>query len=206
MERCPACRARVQGAAVCHRCGAELELLIRADDQVRRWIHDAVLSYESGDRDMALDRLRKIDALDASAATQRVTGFLKEKLGRPLVRWIGGRQTDPHIGELRQAVIDCANQVYQALGEGLMLPAYEDCLSREMSLRNINFKRDHPVPVSYKGLKLRDCARINHLVEEKIVVVLCPASFEIDRYERRCANWIRLGEWPAGLLIDFNAG
>jgi GxxExxY protein len=205
VERCPACRARVQNVAVCHRCGADLELLVRAEHQVKRWIREAVLSYESGDRDTALDRLRKIDALDAGEATHRVTGFLKEKLGRPLVRWIGPRDSDPRIDELRRAITDCAHQVHRTLGEGLALPAYEDCLSREMSLRDLNFTRDHPVPVSYKGLKLRDCARINHLVEGKIAVVLCPASREINRYERRCANWIRLGEWPGGLLIDFDA-
>ncbi len=205
MERCPSCRARLKGAALCPRCGADLDLLVRVENQVKLWMHDAITSFQSGDRDNALDCLRKIDALDSSPATKRVSGFLQDKLKRPLVRSIGGRTNHAQDDELRKIIIDCANQVYLALGEGLMLSAYEDCLSREMSLRDINFKRYYPVPVVYKGLQLRDCGRINHLVEETIAIFLCPASREIDRYERRFANWIRLGGFSSGLLIDFDA-
>ncbi|MGH8550674.1 MAG: GxxExxY protein [Methylococcales bacterium] len=206
MERCPSCRARVQGAVTCHRCGADLELLVRAENQVKRWMQDAILSGESGHRDTALNCLRKIDAFDSSPATKRVTAFLQEKLKRPVVRSIGGGMSDPRDDGLTRIIIDCANQVYRVLGEGLMLSVYEDCLSREMSLRDLNFKRNHPVPVFYKGLKLRECGQLNHLVEARVAILLCPASREIDRYERLCANWIRLGGWSSGLLIDFDAG
>ncbi|MGH8559836.1 MAG: GxxExxY protein [Methylococcales bacterium] len=183
-----------------------MDLLVRVENQVKQWMHDAIAGFQSGDRDTALDRLRKINELDSSPATKHVSDFLQHKLKRPLVRSIGGRTNRAQDGELGKIIIDCANQVYLALGEGLALSAYEDCLSREMSLRDLNFKRNCPVPVVYKGLQLRDCGRINHLVEEKIAVFLCPASREINRHERRFANWIRLGGFSSGLLIDFDAG
>ncbi|MGH8476475.1 MAG: GxxExxY protein [Methylococcales bacterium] len=207
MERCPACQARLKGAAQCPRCGADLDLLVRARDQTRQWMRDALASYRSGDRDHALECLREIDALDSSPASKRLSGFLRNKFQHhPIIRPLTTQTSPVHDSELKKAIIDCANQVYLALGEGLMLSAYEDCLSREMSLRGIGFKRDYPIAVQYKGLTLRECGHIHHLVEGKIALYLCPSTRDIDLHERRFRNWIRLGGFASGLLIDFDAG
>lgn len=207
MERCPSCRARLKGAVQCPRCGAHLELLLGVENQVKQWMHDAITGWHSGDRDAALDCLQKIPMLDSSPGAQLASEFLRDQLKGPLVRTVRGRTHHAQDDQqLRQVILDCAIQVSLVLGEGLMLSAYEDCLSREMSLTGLDFRRDYPVPIVYKGLQLRDCARINHLVEERIAVLLCPATSEIDRHERRLANWVRLGGFSSGLLIDFDAG
>ena len=39
------------------------------------------------------------------------------------------------------------------LGPGLLEAAYEECLARELSLRNIPFERQKPVPLGYKDVK-----------------------------------------------------
>ena len=53
---------------------------------------------------------------------------------------------------------------------GLLELAYEMCLCHELSIRGLNFARQVPIPVEYKGVKL-DCGngirrRVLHLVEE----------------------------------------
>ena len=206
IERCPSCAARLKGATECYRCGADVALLTRIEEQVASSMRDALNNLERGDRKAAWQNLAQIDALDSSERTRDFTAFLKEKLTRPLIRTIPGQCQNSEDLTLQRRILDCALEVYRELGVGLALSAYEDCLSREMSLGGLTFSRGHPLPVVYKGLQLRDCARINHLVEKRIAVVLCPQSIEINRYQSRCENWVRLGGWSAALLVDFDAG
>ena len=64
-------------------------------------------------------------------------------------------------------IIGAAIEVHKHLGPGLLESAYEECLCRELDLRGIDFKRQVPLPLNYKGLKL-DCGyRLDLLVEDK---------------------------------------
>lgn len=49
MERCPNCRARDPGEALCRRCGMELAGLQRVEAAVDRLIHDALLLLIQGE-------------------------------------------------------------------------------------------------------------------------------------------------------------
>jgi len=70
------------------------------------------------------------------------------------------------------AIIGAAIEVHKALGPGLLESAYEECLSREFSLRNVPYQRQVSLPVNYQGVSL-DCGyRIDFLVAESVVVEL----------------------------------
>ena len=58
--------------------------------------------------------------------------------------------------ELVEKIIGCAIEVHRSLGPGLLESAYEQCLAHELSLNNVKFERQFPLPVEYKGVKL-DC-------------------------------------------------
>ena len=45
------------------------------------------------------------------------------------------------INEITQAIIGAAIEVHRALGPGLLESAYEECLCRELSIREIPFQR-----------------------------------------------------------------
>ena len=75
-------------------------------------------------------------------------------------------------GELTEAIIGAAIEVHRALGPGLLESAYEQCLCHELSLQNIEFRRQVELPVRYKAVQL-DCGyRIDVLVEDRVVVEL----------------------------------
>ena len=61
-----------------------------------------------------------------------------------------------NFNELTEVSIGAAMEVHRALGPGLLESTYEMCLCRELSLREIPFERQVPIPVEYKGVKL-DC-------------------------------------------------
>ena len=49
MERCPVCRARFKGEAVCYRCGADLNVLLAIEAEAAQWEREAVSLLASGD-------------------------------------------------------------------------------------------------------------------------------------------------------------
>jgi GxxExxY protein len=88
-------------------------------------------------------------------------------------------ETRKGLNELTEIVIGCAIEVHRALGPGLLESTYEMCLCRELSLRNIPFERQKPIPVIYKGVKL-DCGyRADVVVDGSVLVEIKAIEFTI---------------------------
>ncbi len=108
------------------------------------------------------------------------------------------------INEITAAIIGAAIEVHRALGPGLLESAYEECLCRELALRQIPFERQRQLPVAYKGLQL-DCGyRLDLLVAEAVVVEVKAVEALLPIHEAQLLTYLRLGGWKAGLLINFN--
>jgi len=108
------------------------------------------------------------------------------------------------LNKLTEQVIGAAIEVHKALGPGLLESTYEECLCRELNLRNIFFERQKPLPVEYKGLKL-DCGyRLDLLVTEEVVVEIKAVSSLESIHEAQLLTYLKLGGWRLGLLINFN--
>ncbi len=85
-----------------------------------------------------------------------------------------------------------------------MESAYEQCLCRELELRQILYKRQQALPVEYKGLKL-DCGyRLDLLVAEAVVIEIKAVEALHPIHEAQLLTYLRLGGWKVGLLINFN--
>ena len=56
--------------------------------------------------------------------------------------------------ELSRRVIGCELRVQRELGPGLLESAYEQCLAHELSLNQLAFQLQHPLPVEYQGIRL----------------------------------------------------
>ena len=108
------------------------------------------------------------------------------------------------INEITQEVIGAAIEVHRALGPGLLESAYEECLARELTIRQVPFTRQQPLPVEYKGLRL-DCGyRLDLLVAEAVVVEVKAGEALLPIHEAQLLTYLRLGGWKAGLLTNFN--
>ncbi len=76
------------------------------------------------------------------------------------------------INKLSRKIIGAAIEVHKALGPGLLESAYEECLCQELSLQHVSYKRQKPLPLTYKG-KLLDCGyRLDIVVENAIIIEL----------------------------------
>jgi GxxExxY protein len=101
-------------------------------------------------------------------------------------------------------VIGAAIEVHRALGPGLLESAYEECLCRELTLRQLPFARQVPLPVEYKGVNV-DCSyRLDLLVASSIVVEIKTVSALEPIHSAQLLTYMKPGPWPLGLLVNFN--
>jgi GxxExxY protein len=108
------------------------------------------------------------------------------------------------FNELTESIIGAAMAVHRALGPGLLESAYEMCLCRELSLREIPFERQVPIPVEYKGVKL-DCGyRADIIVDGTILLEVRAIDSLLPIHDAQLLTYLSLGGWQIGLLINFN--
>lgn len=106
--------------------------------------------------------------------------------------------------EMTEKIIGAAIEVHKTIGPGLLEAAYEECLAHELRLRGLNFERQVPLPVAYKGVKL-DCGyRLDFLVEKGVVCELKAVEALQPIHKAQLLTYLKLGGWPIGLLINFN--
>ena len=105
---------------------------------------------------------------------------------------------------LTEKIIGCAIEVHRTLGPGLLESAYEECLARELSLQDVGFRLQVPVPVEYKGVHL-DCGyRIDVLVNEQVILELKSLERTLAIHEAQLLTYMKLAKVGKGLLINFN--
>jgi len=105
---------------------------------------------------------------------------------------------------LTEKIIGCAIEVHRTLGPGLLESTYEQRLARELSLQDVSFRLQVPVPVEYKGVHL-DCGyRIDVLVDEQVILELKSVERILAIHEAQLLTYMKLANVAKGLLINFN--
>ena len=108
------------------------------------------------------------------------------------------------INELSSKIIGAAIEVHKKLGPGLLESVYEECICHELSLRDISFERQKPLPVVYKGKKL-DCGYRLDIVVEKAIIVELKSCEKIEPIHRaQVLTYLKLSGLNLGLLLNFN--
>jgi GxxExxY protein len=109
-----------------------------------------------------------------------------------------------HVNVLTKEIIGAAIEVHRHLGPGLLESAYLQCLARELFLKQIPFKREWPLPLEYKGIRLGCSYRLDLLVSEAVVVEIKSVEALTSIHDAQLLTYLKLGGWKVGLLINFN--
>jgi len=109
-----------------------------------------------------------------------------------------------HVNVLTTQVIGAAIEVHRYLGPGLLESAYQQCLARELELRAIPYQYEWPLPLDYKGLRMKCGYRVDILVANTVVVETKSIEAIAPVHEAQLLTYMRLGGWKVGLLINFN--
>jgi GxxExxY protein len=105
---------------------------------------------------------------------------------------------------LTSRIIGAAIEVHRHWGPGLLESVYEDCLCHELSLRDIRFCRQIPIPLTYKGLNLDSTYRLDIVVENTVIVELKATETVLPVHRAQLLSYLRLTGKRVGLLINFH--
>ncbi len=108
------------------------------------------------------------------------------------------------LNQLTHEIIGAAIEVHRKLGPGLLESAYRRCLCRELFLRGIRFKYEDPLPLEYKGIRLKCGYRVDIVVEGLVAVEVKSVEALAPIHDAQLLTYLRIGGWRLGLLINFN--
>jgi GxxExxY protein len=110
-----------------------------------------------------------------------------------------------HGGKLTERVIGLAIDVHRQLGPGLLESAYEECLAYELRQAGVRHRRQVPLPVVYKDVRL-DCGyRLDLLIAEHVIVEIKAIERVLPIHEAQILTYLRLSGHEVGLLLNFNS-
>ena len=104
--------------------------------------------------------------------------------------------------ELTSRTIYAAINVHRELGPGLLESVYETCLAAE--LKSLNFKRQAPVDLVYRGEKIESGLRLDMLVEDDVIVELKSVESLLPIHKAQLLSYLKLSNKKCCLLINFN--
>ena len=101
-------------------------------------------------------------------------------------------------------MIKSAIEVHRHLGPGLLESTYEECLCFELAQSGIAYRRQVPLAVVYKEVRL-DCGyRVDIAVEQELIVEVKSVERLMPIHDAQVLTYLRLSGYKVGLLMNFN--
>ena len=113
------------------------------------------------------------------------------------------REPGEQLGDLARVVVDAAMEVHRELGPGFIESVYEEALAVELGMRAIQFERQKPLAVSYKGHPVGE-ARVDLLVGGALIVELKAVEKLLPVHKAQVISYLKARGSTLALLINFN--
>jgi GxxExxY protein len=94
-------------------------------------------------------------------------------------------------------------EVYKQIGSGFLEPIYQECLIRELTLKNIPFIAQPEMRLSYKGVPLEQVYRPDFVCYDSIILELKATKVLTDDFRAQLFNYLKISKMRLGLLINF---
>ncbi len=93
--------------------------------------------------------------------------------------------------------------VYREIGTGFIEPVYQECLEKELTLRNIPFQTQHEFTITYRGVLLHQVFRVDFVCYDKILIELKAVKELNDEHRAQIMNYLKVSRYRLGLLVNF---
>src|SRR3954467_2493782 len=103
------------------------------------------------------------------------------------------------------AIIGAAMEVHTLLGCGSLEAVYQEALAMEFKTRNMPFKREVCLPISYKGSLLSTSYCADFICFESVVVELKALAQMSGTEESQVINYLKATGYEVGILLNFGA-
>ena len=108
------------------------------------------------------------------------------------------------LEDLTQTIISCAIEVHRILGPGLLESIYRACMVIEMRRAKLHVEIERQIELDYKGERVPSF-RMDFVVNGCVVVEIKAVEQLHPVHSAQVITYLKIGGYPAGLLINFNA-
>ncbi len=95
-------------------------------------------------------------------------------------------------------------EVYNSLGAGLLESVYVAALEWELTNQGLQVRREVPIPVHYKEVKLDLGFRLDLLVENKVIIEVKSVENLAEVHHKQVLTYLKITELKLGILVNFN--
>ena len=112
--------------------------------------------------------------------------------------------TQEELNDLSKTILDASISVHKEMGPGLLEGVYQQCLVKELIMRDVKVNTMVPVPLHYKGQLLNKDYIIDILVADEIILELKAVEGILPVHEAQIISYLKLANKRLGFLINFN--
>jgi len=102
--------------------------------------------------------------------------------------------------KIRGAIFD----VYNGLGAGLLESVYVAALEWELIKQGLEVKREVPVPVHYKEVKMDLGFRLDLLIDNKVIIEVKSVEKLAEVHHKQVLTYLKITNLKLGILVNFN--
>ncbi len=96
-------------------------------------------------------------------------------------------------------------EVYREMGCGFLEPIYQECLERELRLRNIPFTAQTELKLNYKGQPLQQTYKPDFICYGQIIVEIKAVREIAPEHKAQVINYLKATGMKLGILVNFGA-
>ncbi len=103
------------------------------------------------------------------------------------------------------SIVGSAIEVHRELGAGFLEAVYQEALEIEMECRGTPFEAQKPLPIYYKGRRLKKEYVADLVCYDQVVVELKALDRLTTKEESQILNYLKATGLRVGLLINFGS-
>jgi len=96
-------------------------------------------------------------------------------------------------------------EVYREVGSGFLEAVYQECLERELAIRQIPYQTHVELSLAYKGRALAQRYKPDFVCYDEIIVEIKAAKAIAAEHEAQLLNYLRTSGMRLGLLANFGS-
>lgn len=100
-------------------------------------------------------------------------------------------------------IIGACFEVYNDKGCGFLEPVYQECMEIELGLQTIPSRPQVALPLTYKGVSLKQSYRPDFECYGKIILELKAVERLTDEHVAQVLNYLNATGYALGLLVNF---
>lgn len=102
------------------------------------------------------------------------------------------------------AIVGACFEVYKEKGPGFLEAVYQECLELELAQRQIPFRSQCELELTYKGQRLRQVYKPDFICFGLIIVEIKAVSSLADEHRAQLHNYLKATGIKLGLLVNFS--